>query len=88
MQPTTTKQPTTMQTKLTHHHLSAEQVNDQHGTAIMLTQQDGIEEPQSVLVHPFQLRPGLRITIKLPVDLTSKEAERLAGFIRQVPFDE
>lgn len=40
------------------------------------------------LVHPFQLRPGLRITIKLPVDLTSKEAERLAGFIRQVPFDE
>ena len=45
-----------MTTTLTHHHLSAEQVNDQHGTAIMLTQQDGIEEPQSVLVHPFQLR--------------------------------
>ena len=45
-----------MTTKLTHHHLSAEQVNDEHGTAIMLTQQDGIEEPQSVLVHPFQLR--------------------------------
>ena len=45
-----------MTTKLTHHHLSAEQVNDQHGKAIMLTQQDGIEEPQSVLVHPFQLR--------------------------------
>lgn len=45
-----------MTTKLTHHHLSAELVNDEHGTAIMLTQQDGIEEPQSVLVHPFQLR--------------------------------
>ena len=45
-----------MTTKLTHHHLTAEQVNDEHGTAIMLTQQDGIEEPQSVLVHPFQLR--------------------------------
>ena len=45
-----------MTTKLTHHHLSAEQFNDEHGTAIMLTQQDGIEEPQSVLVHPFQLR--------------------------------
>ena len=45
-----------MTTKLTHHHLSAEQVNDEHGTAIILTQQDGIEEPQSVLVHPFQLR--------------------------------
>lgn len=38
--------------------------------------------------HTFQLRPDVRLTIKLPVDLTSKEAERLAGFIRQVPFDE
>lgn len=56
MQSTTTKQPTTMQTKLTHHHLTAEAVNDQHGRAILLTQQDGIDEPQCVLVHPFQLR--------------------------------
>lgn len=42
--------------KLTHHHLAAEEVNDNHGRAILLTQQDGIEEPQSVLVHPWQLR--------------------------------
>ena len=45
-----------MTTKLTHHHLSAEAVDDEHGKAILLTQQDGIEEPQSVLMHPFQLR--------------------------------
>ena len=45
-----------MTNKLTHHHLSAEVVNDEHGKAIMLTQQDGIEEPQTVLVHPWQLR--------------------------------
>jgi len=45
-----------MQTKLTHHHLTAEAVNDQHGRAILLTQQDGIDEPHHVLVHPFQLR--------------------------------
>lgn len=45
-----------MTTKLTHHHLTAEEVKDKHGTAIMLTQQDGIEEPHSVLVHPWQLR--------------------------------
>ena len=45
-----------MTTKLTHHHLSAELGNDEHGTAILLTQQDGIEEPHSILVHPFQLR--------------------------------
>ena len=56
MQSTTTNQPTTMHNKLTHHHLTAEAVNDQHGRAILLTQQDGIDEPQSVLVHPFQLR--------------------------------
>ena len=43
--------------KLTHHHLTAEQVNDEHGKAIMLTQQeDGYNEPNTVLVHPFQLR--------------------------------
>ena len=46
-----------MTTKLTHHHLTAELVNDQHGTAIMLTQQeDGYDEPSTVLAHPFQLR--------------------------------
>lgn len=45
-----------MKTILTHHHLAAEQVNDKHGEAILLTQQDGIEEPHSVLVHPWQLR--------------------------------
>jgi hypothetical protein len=45
-----------MQTKFTHHHLTAEEVNDEHGPAIMLTQQCGLEEPQTVLVHPWQLR--------------------------------
>lgn len=45
-----------MTTKLTHHHLTAQLVNDEHGTAILLTQQDGLEEPNSVLVHPWQLR--------------------------------
>lgn len=43
-------------TQLTHHHLTAEEVNDEHGPAIMLTQQCGLEEPQTVLVHPWQLR--------------------------------
>jgi hypothetical protein len=38
--------------------------------------------------HTFQLRHDIRVTIKLPADLNSKEAERLAGFIRQVPFGE
>ncbi len=46
-----------MTNKLTHHHLSAEAVNDDHGKAIMLTQQeDGYNEPNTVLLHPWQLR--------------------------------
>lgn len=45
-----------MQAKLTHHHLSAEALHDEHGKAILLTQQDGIDEPRTVLVHPWQLR--------------------------------
>ncbi|WP_291518416.1 hypothetical protein [Acidovorax sp.] len=45
-----------MQSKLTHHHLSAEALHDEHGKAILLTQQDGIDEPHTVLVHPWQLR--------------------------------
>jgi hypothetical protein len=40
------------------------------------------------LDHAFQLRPNLRITIKLPADMTSKEAERLSGFVRQLPFND
>lgn len=46
----------TKKTTLTHHHLSAEWLKDEHGTALLLSQQDGIEEPHSVLVHPWQLR--------------------------------
>jgi hypothetical protein len=37
--------------------------------------------------HSFQLRADLRITLNLPTDITAKEAERLSGFILQVPFD-
>jgi hypothetical protein len=44
------------------------------------------EEGWDWITHTFQLRPTERVTIKLPADLTAKEAERLAGFIRQVPF--
>jgi ribosomal protein S15P/S13E len=46
----------TMTHKLTYYHLRAEAVNDEHEQAILLTQQNGIEEPHSVLAHPWQLR--------------------------------
>ena len=46
-----------MTNKLTHHHLKAEWVEDDYGTAVMLTQQDDCgNEPDTVLIHPWQLR--------------------------------
>lgn len=45
-----------MTKKFTHHELTAEMFTDNNGPAIMLTQQDGCEEPASVLLHPWQLR--------------------------------
>lgn len=45
-----------MTDKLTQHHLAAEIVNDKHGTAIMLMQQEDINEPDTIMVHPWQLR--------------------------------
>lgn len=45
-----------MTDQLTQHHLRAEWVHDQDGTAIMLTQQEGLDEPETVLAHPWQLR--------------------------------
>ena len=36
--------------------------------------------------HAFLLRPGLKITVSLPLNITKDEANRLAEFIRSVPF--
>ena len=48
------------------------------------------EEPEDAayLEHSFQLRPGLRITLTLPTDLTRSEARRLAVFLKSLPFQE
>ncbi|MGB3070401.1 MAG: hypothetical protein WBC18_17735 [Ottowia sp.] len=42
--------------KLTLHHLTADSVDDEHGPSVMLTQQEGIEDPAVIVVHPWQLR--------------------------------
>ena len=39
----------------TNHHLTAEHIDDNHGPAIMLTQQEGIDDPCSIVIHPWQL---------------------------------
>ena len=41
---------------ITHHHLTAERINDDCDEAIMLTQQEGIDEPDTIVLHPWQLR--------------------------------
>jgi len=38
--------------------------------------------------HAYQLRPGMTVNLDLPVNLTAKEAQRLAEFIRTLPFED
>jgi hypothetical protein len=42
-------------TVFTNHHLTAEHVNDKSGPAVMLTQQEGIEDAETIIIHPWQL---------------------------------
>jgi hypothetical protein len=39
----------------TNHHLTVEHVNDKSGPAVMLTQQEGIEDTETIIIHPWQL---------------------------------
>jgi len=45
------------------------------------------DDPEDELKHEFALRANMTITVRLPTDLTAREAERLAGWIRSLPFD-
>ena len=42
-------------TAYTNHHMTAEHVNDKSGPAVMLTQQEGIEDAATIIIHPWQL---------------------------------
>ena len=42
-------------TAYTNHHLIAEHVNDKSGPAVMLTQQEGIDDAETIIIHPWQL---------------------------------
>lgn len=43
--------------------------------------------PGGYIAHKFQLRRDAMIEVALPADFTSVEAERLAAFIKTLPFD-
>jgi hypothetical protein len=38
-------------------------------------------------IHSYMIRPGLFVKIELPADVTKAEAERIASFIKMVPFE-
>lgn len=41
-----------------------------------------------MLGHAFNLRPGVQISLALPADLTTREADRLAAFVKTLPLGE
>lgn len=41
-----------------------------------------------MITHAYQLRPGIAVSLELPANLTTKEANRLAEFIKTLPFDD
>jgi hypothetical protein len=42
--------------------------------------------PMGQILHRFNLRPNFEVEIRLPDDLSEREAERLAAYIRTLPF--
>jgi len=59
--------------ELLHYHFTAKEFTDAHGTAIMLEQQEGIEDTQAIVIHPWQLRAACE---HLGIIASDKEAER------------
>lgn len=49
-------------------------------------EEDSGKEEEGLLKHTFRLRPEVPISLELPKDLTANEGERLAAFIRTLPF--
>ncbi len=43
--------------------------------------------PSNAIEHKYQLRSDWQVGIKLPSDLTAREAARLSEFIKTLPFD-
>lgn len=65
-----------------HYHFTASHVTDAHGPAIMLEQQEGIEDTMSIMVHPWQLRAACE---HLGIIATDQQAERtIATLTRRI----
>lgn len=74
-------------TKETFHHVDAELISDEYGNAVMLTQQDDMDE-STVMIHPLQLRHlAERFAGMEPADwMTSRPVKTLARRLRTLAF--
>jgi hypothetical protein len=48
---------------------------------------DAVKPGTGEILHKFWLRPDLRISFKLPEDVTQEEVERLAQAVRTIPYN-
>jgi hypothetical protein len=51
------------------------------------TEEEATESDDDLLEHHFRLRKDLDVPLRLPADLSTTEAARLAAFIQTLPFD-
>ena len=47
----------------------------------------GNDESQLLVTHNFPLRPNMIVQLRLPVDLTTADAARIAGFVKSLAFE-
>jgi hypothetical protein len=49
---------------------------------------DAVDPADDLLEHKFLLRKDLHVPIRLPADLTTAEASRLAAYVQTLPFQD
>jgi hypothetical protein len=59
----------------------------QNVEAISSEEQKQNDDGVGIIPHVYQLRPELQVTLELPSDLSSREAERLSEFLKTLPFN-
>jgi hypothetical protein len=75
-----------MTKELKHHEFKAELIEDEHGQAVMIEQSDGwgSDGPQTVILHPYQLRD---ICISLEILAADRNSENeIRSLKRRIAF--
>lgn len=61
-------------------------VGDSESTIPQTNEQEAAPVVSHFHRHEFLLRPGVQVSIELPLDITTEESIRLADFVRALPF--